>query len=162
MLKVKVEKCEPGDEREFAWELFRREFGSVKVERTEYGKPFLSDFTDKYFSLSHSEGYAAIAVADAPVGVDVERLSRIRRIRGFERFAARVCAPGERCGSLFELLELWTRKEAYMKLDGRGLALGLGTFAVSDLRGVRFEQFYFDGDALCNAAVAVSAANSES
>ncbi|MFG2943271.1 4'-phosphopantetheinyl transferase family protein [Streptomyces sp. NPDC048282] len=78
-----------------------------------------------HFSLSHSGGCALVAVAPAPVGVDIQR-------RPTER-ATEVCVgllhPGERAE--LEALprdrrgaalgQLWARKEAYLKGIGTGL-----------------------------------------
>ncbi|NYZ14602.1 4'-phosphopantetheinyl transferase superfamily protein [Azospirillum sp. RWY-5-1] len=86
-------------------------------------------------NLSHTRGLAAAAVAiGCAVGVDCERLDR----RIDDGFAEAVLAPEEaawlRCrrGSPSEpgFLHLWTLKEAVLKADGRGLGMGLTSFAV--------------------------------
>ena len=41
------------------------------------GKPYLMD-SDYHFSLSHSGSFAACALSDAPVGIDLERRVRMR------------------------------------------------------------------------------------
>lgn len=41
----------------------------------EHGKPAFRDFPGLHFSLAHSGEMAVAALADAPIGVDVERLS---------------------------------------------------------------------------------------
>ena len=41
------------------------------ISFTDTGKPYFPD-SDLFFSLSHSHGLCAVAVADRPVGVDVE------------------------------------------------------------------------------------------
>ncbi|MEV5850321.1 4'-phosphopantetheinyl transferase superfamily protein [Streptomyces sp. NPDC051985] len=78
-----------------------------------------------HFSLSHSGGCALVAVAPAPVGVDIQR-------RPTER-ATEVCVgllhPGERAElealprdrRAAALGQLWARKEAYLKGIGTGL-----------------------------------------
>ena len=67
-----------------------------------------------YFSLSHCRGLALCALADGPVGVDVEPADR----RPAAPLAARILAPGETCASP---LETWVAKESYLKLTGEGL-----------------------------------------
>jgi 4'-phosphopantetheinyl transferase len=154
MLNVIVAKCEPGAERETAWDLVRRAFGSAKTEFTEYGKPYFPELPDAHFNISHSLGYAALAISNAPVGVDIERLSRVERIKDRGRFAARAFAKDEleNVGGALDFLDIWTRKEAYLKLDGRGLAIGLRSFSVISQSEVKFIQPYFDGEALCTVA----------
>lgn len=82
-----------------------------------------------HFSLSHCAGITLIGVADVLVGVDVERLPARRTV---ELCLARL-HPRERAELLrvrraerpLEFCRLWTRKEAYLKALGTGLARGL-------------------------------------
>lgn len=83
-----------------------------------------------YFNLSHSGNYVAAAFAKQEVGVDIEILQHGKR-----RIAERFFSEKEKeflkdnwDDSLFT--KLWTRKESYIKADGRGMALGLDTFSV--------------------------------
>lgn len=38
---------------------------------TGHGKPYLLNYPDVHFNISHSGEYVACAVADSPVGVDI-------------------------------------------------------------------------------------------
>ncbi|MFV0129269.1 4'-phosphopantetheinyl transferase family protein [Streptomyces sp. HMX112] len=89
-----------------------------------------------HFSLSHSGGLAAVAVAAVPVGVDVQRLPAAEAVD----ICARALHPDERA----ELAatrgreerrrhfgDLWTRKESYLK----GLGTGLGRSPAEDYLG---------------------------
>lgn len=76
----------------------------------------------KYHSISHSGRLAYVALADTPVGVDVEEISdkkadRVRRL-GQSRFfneSERERLPN---ADIREFLYLWTMKEAVTKLLG--------------------------------------------
>ena len=80
------------------------------------GAPYLS-CSDKHISISHTQGYAAIAVADRPIGLDIEHPSRnaMRAVNAFlqpqeiERLDKCIEPAGE-------ALRLWTVKEAAFKL----------------------------------------------
>ena len=89
-----------------------------------HGKPVLRH-PELHVSLSSTEGLVAVAVTDAgPVGVDVELETRL----GFAGFADVALAPGEpdtRRG------RTWTRKEAWLKATGTGLAVDPRTIDVS-------------------------------
>jgi len=104
-----------------------------------HGKPALAGvYGDALrFNLSHAGGLALYAVARGrEVGIDVERIADDVEI---DALAARFFAPEEtrglaalppeaRRGAFFRC---WTRKEAYVKARGLGLALPLDLFAVS-------------------------------
>jgi phosphopantetheine--protein transferase-like protein len=93
--------------------------------------PFRAPLRDGSFvSLSHTRGAVAVAIADAPVGVDIERTDRTVDV---DRLAARTFAPAEiqRLGALTPsarktpFAELWTAKEALMKATGLTLRAAL-------------------------------------
>ncbi|SOD70855.1 4'-phosphopantetheinyl transferase [Jatrophihabitans sp. GAS493] len=93
----------------------------------DHGRPILAG-AGPQFSLTHSGDAVLIAVADRPVGVDVERARPgrdrsgvISRLHPMEREMLR-SAPTE---ELF--LDCWTRKEAYLKATGIGMAGGLAS-----------------------------------
>jgi 4'-phosphopantetheinyl transferase len=79
-----------------------------------------------HFSLSHSRGMVLIAVASAPVGVDVEAISGTdtvdvcaRALHPREQGELADAPPSDR-GMLFG--RIWPRKEAYLKGLGTGLS----------------------------------------
>lgn len=86
----------------------------------QHGKPTLPDFPAVHLSLSHANGFVAVALTSAlPVGVDVES-ARATAFPGFaevalhqdERLAVDRTAPG---------VVTWVRKEAALKALGIGL-----------------------------------------
>lgn len=102
------------------------------------GKPQLKyPQTDTTFNLSHSGQHMLLAVAShRHVGVDVERTQRTvnwqavaRRFFAPREQAAMAALPDDRQRQAF--FRCWTRKEAFMKATGLGLAYGLSRFAVS-------------------------------
>lgn len=95
---------------------------SLVLERAEGGKPrFVSG---PQFNISHSGGLAVCALSDSPVGVDIERL---RPMRDPIALADRFFAPAEKAAIRASeapseaFLEVWVRKEAFLKLSGRGI-----------------------------------------
>ncbi|HZV26413.1 MAG TPA: 4'-phosphopantetheinyl transferase superfamily protein, partial [Acidothermaceae bacterium] len=106
----------------------------VRIEPS--GRPVLAgSLSDLFVSIAHSGAYVVVAVATRPVGVDVER---VRQLARFSQVAARVCSPDE----LRELaamgaadrerafMTVWSRKEAYGKAIGRGIAFPLRSVTV--------------------------------
>jgi 4'-phosphopantetheinyl transferase len=107
------------------------------------GKPKLVGCGDGTlrFNLSHSQGFALIAVAwRGEIGVDIEC---IRPLRDLEELAERYFSPRENASFRTvpasqqpeAFFNCWTRKEAYLKARGDGLAQPLDAFDVSFLPG---------------------------
>lgn len=102
-----------------------------------FGKPVALDpppGRDIRFSLSHTDGMAAVAVAEGvEVGVDVEAVNDARAepdviiaLLAAEEAAA---LPVDRAARRQRLFALWTLKEAFVKAVGRGLSQPLDSFA---------------------------------
>lgn len=77
----------------------------IHLLRTEKGKPYAEGLP--YFSISHSGEWVAAAVAEKPVGIDIEQIRPVD-----PRLAARIGAEPER------FFEEWTAKEAHYKIVG--------------------------------------------
>ncbi len=108
--------------------------GLPSMEKNTFGKPFFLDYPEIYFNLSHTKGCVCCALADAPVGVDVELCYRranqeqiVKRFSTEERKLWRT-ASEERRQELF--FALWVLKESCVKADGRGLRIPLDAFSV--------------------------------
>ncbi|WP_432148838.1 4'-phosphopantetheinyl transferase family protein [Streptomyces sp. bgisy029] len=92
-----------------------------------HGRPVLAHpDVPLHFSLSHGDGLALVGVATVPVGVDVERIPSHRTARACaaalhpaERAELAAAPEGTYAGAFGQL---WTRKEAYLKGLGTGLA----------------------------------------
>ncbi len=122
--------------------------GELVLVADERGRPLVArPATDLDVSFSSSGRVGAVAVArGTSVGVDVE----VRRpLRDAARLARRVATPGELAALTRlgpdefggALLDLWSRKEAYVKATGEGLTgrldeLELGTADAAEGRTV--------------------------
>ncbi|MCM1136850.1 MAG: 4'-phosphopantetheinyl transferase superfamily protein [Clostridium sp.] len=99
----------------------------------ENGKPYLSEYPNIHFNLSHSGDYVCCALSGEPVGVDIqEKLEEKEKVA--ERFftsadRVRLSAwEGEQRRDLF--FRMWSIKESYIKLTGEGMARGLSGFEI--------------------------------
>jgi 4'-phosphopantetheinyl transferase len=110
----------------------------IRFAYGERGKPALAttSSTPVEFNVSHAAGVAVFAFAGIPVGVDVESLDRTvdcqelasRFFSSEESEQVLAQPPAERTEAF---LNCWTRKEAYIKAIGDGLACPLDSFAVT-------------------------------
>lgn len=90
-----------------------------------------------HFSLSHTDGLAAIAVSRIPeIGIDAERTTRtVDRAAVAQRvFTQREIAWAAQSADPVRFFQLWTLKEAYAKARGLGLAINVQrvAFEISD------------------------------
>jgi 4'-phosphopantetheinyl transferase len=112
--------------------------GRIRYVHNAFGKPDLGpEFGDRLkFNLSHSGDLALIAVAlAANVGVDLEYIQPQSEYADIARCffsAAEVdclsALPSDRYAEAF--VSCWTKKEAYLKACGEGLATPLNSFSV--------------------------------
>lgn len=109
-----------------------------EISEGEHGKPFLANNKNVFFSISHSGNRVMCAIADSPVGCDIEQTGRVSY-----KVAKRFFSEGEL--EVIESLEgeeakavmrtkLWCLKESFGKLKGGGLsdAIGKMVFILDD------------------------------
>jgi 4'-phosphopantetheinyl transferase len=119
--------------RQLVAQAIGRDAKSLAFRYNAYGKPELDDV---HFNVSHSANLAVIAIADAPIGIDVEAIDPAADVLSLARtaFSPDECAAlaalpdDERISAFFRG---WTRKEAYLKLLGTGFSLPSDSFTVS-------------------------------
>jgi 4'-phosphopantetheinyl transferase len=125
------------------------------------GRPMLVGKTLD-FNISHTENYVfcAITESEGRVGLDAEEPKRMSSLRSLA-LAERWFVGGERLAfarnpSLNHFLEIWTRKEAFLKWTGEGLR-GVKSMDVTEVESrcdVRFYDFSTDNVIVtlcCNA-----------
>ena len=140
MPKGELAKAEHDSGRRLLKELLAQiGIDSYSIAIGESGKPYLEGL-DYHFSISHSHGLVICAIADVPIGVDIERLTPISkdkaRLLG-ERFFTdeenERLQKDEYSSKTFYFI--WTRKEALSKLLGTPLmsSISSNTLASDDI-----------------------------
>lgn len=92
------------------------------IEYAEGGKPYIKNYPELHFNLSHCRRYVAVAIHSSPVGVDIECRRKVS-----QSLIRRVCSEDEQQSIAaaqdpdMEFLRLWTCKEAYLKYTGTGI-----------------------------------------
>ena len=102
----------------------------LKIDKDEdfvigkYGKPSLLN-KDIHFNISHSNEYVALAISSIPIGIDIEKITRVswqaaKKVFDGRRFASLEKANENEKPTVFT--RLWTETEAELKLVGSGFA----------------------------------------
>jgi 4'-phosphopantetheinyl transferase len=103
----------------------------ISIKKAEHGKPYLADTPGLAFNLSHSSDAMVIAVGwNCRLGVDIESCKPRSSLAGLVEkcFAEEEIAYWSRLTEAEKtagFYRFWTRKEAFVKATGRGIALGL-------------------------------------
>lgn len=116
--------------------------------RTQNGKPYV-DGGEYFVGATHTDDLAIIAVDTENLGIDCENAERC--VKSPEKIADKYFSSGERDyifkdgdGSRLRFLEIWVKKEAYVKFLGGGVR-DMKSFDVFSLGGeferVRYENY---------------------
>lgn len=103
--------------------VFAIDIAKQRIGYGEFGKPYLLDYPDIHFNISHSGEYVVCAVCDIPIGIDIQEIKPYN-----PNVAKKICLPFElkqieqSTDKASEFIKLWTRKEAALKAKGTGIA----------------------------------------
>ncbi|WP_144463246.1 4'-phosphopantetheinyl transferase family protein [Bacillus pumilus] len=106
-------------------------FDEIVFETEGNGKPVVRHIPSFHFNLSHSGDWVVCAIDDAPVGIDIEEIKPIdlaiaKRFFSADEYEDLLSQLAERQEAYF--FHLWSMKEAFIKLTGKGLSYGLSSF----------------------------------
>ena len=100
----------------------------IKIARPEGKKPFLPDYPEVHFNISHSGVWAVCAIGDVELGIDIEEIKDkelkpplIKRVLTENEQRYLEMLPDTQRAAAF--YRFWTMKEAYSKCIGRGLGI---------------------------------------
>lgn len=98
------------------------------------GKPYLSDYPDIHFNISHCPQGCICVISDLPVGVDIQD------VRPFSQAIAEYCCSDAELQLLkqsadpaLEFTRKWAMKESYLKMTGAGITDDLRTVDTTKL-----------------------------
>lgn len=93
-----------------------------EISFEEYGKPYFLNYPKIHFNISHCDKAVTCILSKRPVGIDVES------IKPFDKELAEYISTDHELASILESPDpsiaftvIWTKKESYCKLTGRGL-----------------------------------------
>ena len=117
-----------------------REYGiteppELRIEQN--GKPYLSERDDIFLNLSHSRNSCVCIISEKETAVDITDKRRISMAT-----AKHFCSRNEldslvnTADSNTELVRLWSQKECYSKLSGKGLSLDFKNIGPEQYRNI--------------------------
>ena len=134
--RIKVNKCKNPENKvnslgaglllRYALENAGYRYDNLNFFNDEYGAIRIDNVTDLFISISHSNGFAACALSDTAIGVDIEKIDRFEKVNFIKRcYTQREQEFVSEDTSHFEerCAVVWTRKEAYSKQKGLGMRL---------------------------------------
>ena len=112
---------------------------NARIAIGENGKPYLPDYPEVHFNLTHSGTIAVCTVSDTECGVDIEQISKPHEIMALanrffstKELAAMLMSPNQNEA----FCRLWTLRESYVKMRGKGFSIGLSTLKCDFHRGI--------------------------
>lgn len=105
---------------------------NLSIGVNDFGKPYLVEYPDIFFNISHSNNAIVIGFSENPVGIDIEFESDKNFIIAKRFFTKKECEyiQNNSQNHLEAFYEIWTKKEAYIKCLGLGLGMPLKHFCV--------------------------------
>lgn len=97
----------------------------------EFGKPYIKDYDDIFFNISHSDKWIVCVSSNSSVGIDVE--SEIIDCipiakRFFSPYEIEYILKVKQSNQKKRFNKIWTLKESYIKCVGKGLVIPLNSF----------------------------------
>ncbi|MDO4324493.1 MAG: 4'-phosphopantetheinyl transferase superfamily protein [bacterium] len=104
------------------------------IKKGKHGKPYLADYPELFFNISHTAGSVWLALDEEEIGIDAEHIRPVK-----ESVIEKVLSPQEkeqyrRCplesrNILF--FRFWTLKESFLKAIGIGITVPLSSVSFS-------------------------------
>ena len=136
-----------------------------QVLRTPKGKPYIdfcktqdaeeSNGQDVHFSVSHSGDHFAFIAADCPVGIDIQQRKGSNANKIAERYFSDREKEYVKENGEAGFFTVWTRKEAYSKLTGEGIAEIIRGTDVLDRNDVKFTDIQLEDGIWCSYCISI-------
>lgn len=113
------------------------------IQYGQYGKPFLKEYPNVFFSISHCKCGCVVMVADELVGIDIQNIvpfswDVVERVCCIEELdVLKQSTHKER-----EFIRMWTMKESFLKMTGEGIGDNLSR--INTLNKHYFEVTYIE------------------
>lgn len=141
-----MEICSKRFTRSVIGEYLNLDGKSLVICTNEFGKPYLKDYPNVHYNISHKDEIIVCAISNEPIGVDIEVVNSIN-----ERVLKRFFSDEEKRyilsmveGRAERFIEVWTQKESYVKWRGRGMSIPFYSFDVFNVSDALIYTKYID------------------
>ena len=102
------------------------------IETEKDGKPYISNYENIHFNMSHAGRMVACAISDEEIGIDIEKIDPLIDMKIAQTFLYNseydnIKKSDNRVDQFFKY---WVLKESYMKYTGLGFLLDLDKFEI--------------------------------
>lgn len=102
------------------------------IETEKDGKPYISNYENIHFNMSHAGRMVACAISDEEIGIDIEKIDPLIDMKIAQTFFYNseydnIKKSDNRVDQFFKY---WVLKESYMKYTGLGFLLDLDKFEI--------------------------------
>ena len=116
----------------------------IRINYSEYGKPYIENLKNFQFNISHSGDWVVCAYGKENIGVDIEKIETayldISEMYFSESEHRMLCEKSKNEQNIY-FYQLWTLKESYLKYIGKGLSVSLNSFSIIENN----KKFYIKG-----------------
>lgn len=108
------------------------DINQISIVNDDLGKPYIEGHENIFFNISHTHNVIAIAFSDNRVGVDIEKETEnsMGIAKRFFTEKENEYITNTTVDPMKAFLEIWTKKEAFIKYLGLGLRKPLDDFCV--------------------------------
>ncbi|EPC8410311.1 MULTISPECIES: 4'-phosphopantetheinyl transferase family protein [Bacillus] len=107
---------------------------NITFEKNKYGKPYIKEYSNFNFNISHSGDFIVCATDDASIGIDIEEIKHIEYVDIARNFFTTIewdyIAKEDSYDPLSRFYQVWVLKESYIKCCGMGLSIPLKSFSI--------------------------------
>lgn len=106
----------------------------ITFVKSSFGKPYIQEYSNFHFNISHTKSAIAVIISDKSIGVDIEAIREADMLianRFFTDDEIRYITEANEYKNK-RFFEIWTKKEAYIKYIGKGLSIPLNSFNTLD------------------------------
>lgn len=105
----------------------------IVFDQNQYGKPYIKNFYDFHYNISHSGEWIVCAIDSKKIGVDIQVIEPIDYTI-FKKFFSSIefknILSKRETERINYFYDLWTLKESYIKMVGKGFEIPLNTFSI--------------------------------